>query len=113
MANTYNLTILQGDSFSLRVNASNSDGSYINLSGYGARGSIKYSYSNTGILLNLNPTIHNSFVSGIVDIYVSGSQTESLPVGIFPYDIEVTGSNGYVNKFIRGYANISPEVTTF
>ena len=113
MSQTYNMQILQGDSFSLRVNASDSNGNYINLSGFGARGSIKYNYSNTGILLNLNPTIDNSYVSGIVNIYLSGSQTELLPVGVFPYDMEITGDSGYVNKFIHGYVAVGPEITTF
>ena len=55
--------------------------------------------------------------SGLVDIYLSGSQTAALPVVEAVYDIErfVTGSEGQetaVIKMLNGKFTVSPEVTT-
>lgn len=109
--NTYDLQIIQGNSLILQLNAINDDGTYINLSGYGARGQVRYSYSSTGILLDLQPTVNSSYTSGIVNINIQSTGTSVLPIGSFPYDLEVTGSNNYCTKFLRGYANIYPEAT--
>lgn len=111
MASNYNLEIIQGNSVILNLNATNSDGSYINLSGYGARGHIRYQYSSSGILLDLQPSIHNSYISGLININLSSTGTAALPIGIFPYDLEITGANNYCLKYLKGYANISPEAT--
>lgn len=111
MASTYTLEIIQGNSLDLQINATNSDGSYINLSGYGARGQIRYLYGATGVLLDLHPTVHNSYVSGIININIPSTGTAALPVGTFVYDIEITGANDFCLKYLRGYAPVSPEAT--
>lgn len=116
MSNTYDIELVIGSSTILQVNATNSDGSYINLSGYQARGQVRYSYSSDTILLNLNPTIATSYVSGIVNLNITGSFTTGLKPGVFPYDLEIysTGSNGvetYTTKFLRGYCYCYPEVS--
>lgn len=108
----YNLCIAQGSQFSVRTYAQNSDGSYINLSGFNARGQVRYNFSSTGVLLNLNPVVHPSYISGIVDINISGSQTTGIPCTESPYDIEIFNSDeSCVVKILRGYASFSPEVT--
>lgn len=111
MSNTYNISATQGSTLLLTVTANDSSNAYINLSGYSARGYVKYSYGNTGILLNLNPAIHNSYVSGIVTISGSANDMANLPVGKFPYDLEIESSAGYVTKFLNGYLTVEPEVT--
>lgn len=112
MASTYNLDILQGNTFSIRVNASNEDGSLINLQGYTSSGHIRYNYGSSGYLLDLAPQIHNSYVSGIVDIILTSQETAALPVGCFPYDLEAISSGGATTtKFLKGYASVSPEAT--
>jgi hypothetical protein len=112
---TYTLSLVQGNSSTINVIASNSAGTPIILSGYNVRGQIRSSFSSTGILLDLSPTIYSA-VSGIVQMNISGSLTASLPVGTFPYDLEaiVTGAGGSeisVTKFLKGYCEISPETT--
>lgn len=111
MANVYDISIEQGSSFNLTLTAKDSNGTPLNLSGYNARGAIKYGYGSTGYLINLNPTIHSSLVSGLINISLSASGTSSLPVTKAVYDIEVYSSNDYTFKAIRGYVNIIPEVT--
>lgn len=113
MSDTYNINLVKGSSATYQLNATDSNGSLINLSGFNSRAYVKYKYSDTGILLNLNPVI-TSAVSGIVTITISGAASSNLPIGQFPFDCEIwmTGSNtDYVCKFIRGFLNVDPEVT--
>ena len=119
MANVYDISIEQGSSLNLTLTATDSAGSYLNLSGYNARGKIKYGYGSTGYLLNINPTIDSSYISGLISISLSADNTSLLPVTKAVYDIEVytTGAigsvaSGYTFKVLKGYADISPEVTT-
>ncbi len=109
MAGNYDISIIQGSSLSLRVVATNSDGSAINLSGYSARGRVKYQYSDVNCLLDLNPQIDPSFVSGLVNINLDQTQTTGLPVIQGVYDLEVYTS-GQAVKFLWGKANIYPQV---
>jgi len=119
MANVYDISIEQGSSLNLTLTATDSTSSYLNLTGYAARGKIKYGYGSSGYLLSINPQIDLSLISGLINISLTADQTSLLPVTKAVYDIEVyaTGSNisvpsGYTFKVLKGYADISPEVTT-
>lgn len=108
----YDLGIIQGSTFNVTLTLTNDvDGSYINLSGYNVTGQMRSYYRSNNVLLGLSPTIYSA-ISGMININISGSQTASLPVGMFPFDIEIYNSDeSSVLKPIRGYAQISPEVT--
>ena len=119
MANVYDISIDQGSSLNLTLTATDSTGAYLNLSGYSARGKIKYGYGSTGYLLNINPSIDSSYISGLINISLSADSTSLLPITKAVYDIEVytTGAigstpSGYTFKVLKGYANVAPEVTT-
>jgi len=111
MADRYNILAVRGSTLLLNINIRDSNNNYINLGGYTARGSVRYSYGSTGVMLNLNPQIHPSFVSGLITL--SGSQTSmsALPCGQFVYDIECSGASDYVFKPVKGYFLVEPEST--
>jgi hypothetical protein len=112
MASTFDINITKGSDFSLRLNAENDDGSAINLSGYTVRGYVKQKYSDTGSLLNLNPTgVLGLYQSGIIDINIQSDITAPLPVTQGIYDVELASGTS-VRKLVKGFANIVPEVTT-
>ena len=104
------------------MNVQDASGDAINLSGYGARGVVKYRYSSTVPLVDLNPTIvsgttGSAYQSGLIDVYLSGSQTSGLPIGDFVYDIEKYPSGaanveGAVDKILAGSFLVYPQVTT-
>ncbi len=117
MATSYDLNITQGSRFSIRLEVYNEDLTSFNLSGYSTRGHVKFRHSDTGILLNLNPTpvsgVNGSaLISGLVDINLSGAQTAGIPIVQGIYDVEIYNNEGFVEKAILGYCNILPEVTT-
>ena len=117
MSDKYDLQLIVGSNTSIQLNATDSAGNYLNLSGYLARGQIRYGYGSPDVMFNLTPYVyvHPSYTSGIVIVNITGSTTTGLKIGVFPYDLEVVFSgNGveqYVSKFLRGYCYIEPEVT--
>ena len=107
------LNITQGSSFNIRISCLDDNNNTIDLTNYGIRGVVKGKYSDTDILLNLNPIVHDA-TGGLVDIYLTPIQTKTLPITEAIYDIEkydLTGT-GYVEKIVRGKLAISPEVTS-
>lgn len=110
MATTYDINQTQGSSLSLRFTTRDSAGNNINISDYQVRGYIKNKYSDTGVLLNLCPTVYSP-ISGMVDVFISGDITASLPVNRLVYDIEAYNSSGTVIKISKGYFYVDPEVT--
>ena len=59
----------------------------------------------------------SAYQSGLVDVYLSGSQTSGLPVGQFVYDIEkypsgASNTEGAVDKILAGDFFVYPQVTT-
>ena len=122
MATVYNFSATQGSQLSVRLNVKDASGDPINLSGYAVRGVVKYRYSSTSSLVDLDPTIVSGttgslYASGYVDVYLSGSQTAALPIGEFVYDIEkypngASSSEGAVDKILAGDFLVYPQVTT-
>jgi hypothetical protein len=104
--NQYNFDVIQDSNFNFAINATNNDGSYINLSGFGITGIITSSFSNSEILYNINPTIDSSYISGLM--LISGN-VGKIPVGQYPYSIDIFSDNYYLN-ILGGYWNIYPSV---
>ena len=113
MATFYNISGYQGDYIQLTLNLKDSNGSALNLSGYGVRGQVRSSYGATGVLLDLNPIVTNN-VSGTIAININSYISQDLPVSDHIYDIERYPSGiltGNSIKLLRGKFTISPEVT--
>lgn len=111
MSERYDIEATQGSTLLLSIACRDSDNNYINLSGYSARGYIKEKYSSTGILLNLNPIIDTGYISGIINISGYSEAISIIPVGQYPYDIEIYTSGGYVSKPVKGYVSVYPQST--
>ena len=108
--NSYNIHIEQGASLNLSLVASDSAGNLLNLSGYQATGQVKYGYGSTGMLLNLNPQIDPSYVSGIINISVPSSQTATAPVTKAIFEVDIYNTTNYRVKILGGYCDISPGI---
>jgi hypothetical protein len=113
MATFYNITGYQGDYIQLTLNLKDSNGTALNLSGYGVRGQVRASYGSTGVLLDLNPTITNE-LSGTMAININSYISADIPISDHVYDIERYPSGiltGNSIKLMRGKFSILPEVT--
>lgn len=122
MATSYDFTVYQGSELDVQLSVTDEAGNALNLSGFDVRGSVKYRYSDTTALLDLDPVVAtgtngNGYVSGLVDVFISGAQTKGLPVTEAIYDIErfhsgLGPASPSVIKLLNGKFNIYPEVTT-
>lgn len=110
MSDRYNIEAVQGSSLLLSITCRDNNSNYINFSGYNVRGYVREKYSSTGILLNLNPTIHTSYISGLINISGYSEDLAAIPVGQYVYDIEAY-TNSYVFKPIKGYFSLYPQAT--
>jgi hypothetical protein len=124
MATSYNFDVLQGSELDVRLNVKDENSAAINLSGFKVRGVVKHRYGDTGNLLDLNPIIVSGdagagYVSGLIDVFISGSGMAAIPVGTHVYDIEryteeqVGGvaTEPSIIKLMKGKFSVSPEVT--
>tara|TARA_Y100001973_G_C5153754_1_gene309569 strand:- start:320 stop:709 length:390 start_codon:yes stop_codon:yes gene_type:complete len=115
MATSYDINLTRGNDFSVRLAVKDDAGSAYNLTGYTASGVVRNKYSDTGYLVDLNAKVVSGvngagYVSGFIDLYLSGNQTTGVPVTQGVYDVEIY-SGTYHQKVILGQANIYPEVT--
>lgn len=115
MTTKYDITGIQGSDLYITLTGLNEVGNTINLSGHSVRANARFQYGSTGILLDLSPTIHSgsageSFVSGLIDIYISGNQLTGVPVTRARYDLEVYTSSHQTGLF-NGKFSILPEIT--
>ena len=108
MANKYDFDLIKGETFSQRVIIRDENNNYMNLSGYSLTGYGRYSYCSTGILLNLNPTIHAA-VSGMLDLTIHYTGTLGIPTTKIPYDL-----NAYIGatseNLLYGYIYVYPGI---
>ena len=112
MATSYDLNIVKGSQTVVKFTVKDDNGDYLNISGYGLRGSVKHRYSDTGILLNLSPSgVAGYLHEGLVQIKFTAEETKDLPIIQGVYDIEIF-SGDYIEKIVGGFINIFPEVTT-
>lgn len=106
MANTYDILITQGESFSLQITAKDASGIAMNLSGYSVSGRVKMAYSDTGVLLNLNPSISDA-ASGGISVNLAGAMLTGLPITEAFYSIDIY-SGSYVQNILFGNFSVGP-----
>lgn len=111
MAAQYDLIFIQGATFSVRLKALSEAGVPIDLRDWSLSGLARFTYSDRNILTNLNPTkVPNLESEGYFNLYVPASVTATLPIVEGVYDVEIQ-SGVYVDKILRGYIEVLPEVT--
>ena len=112
MAAHYDLNITKGNSFNVRLVAVDPNGTPFNLTGWSLRGFAKLRYSTQTVLIDLSPTKASPFTQGFIDVSLPATFTKDLPVTEGVFDIEMYNDQGFVDKLIKGYVRIFPEVTS-
>ncbi len=108
MADSYNFDVTQNSNFNVNVIARDVNGNYLNLSGYNAVGLVKFRYSDTGYLYNLNPYVDVSYTGGLV--VISGNIGTGVPFGKYVYDVGII-SSGNSLKILNGFFNINQSIS--
>jgi hypothetical protein len=109
---SYDFEVYKGSSFSLSVTLKDSDSVPIDLTDYNVSGFLKYKYSDSTKLTNLNAAKSSPYTSGIITLSIPSSGTSVLPVTLAVYDVEIYNTSTLnVEKVLRGNVSIQPEVT--
>ncbi|MAM17520.1 MAG: hypothetical protein CME35_00955 [Gramella sp.] len=109
---TANLLLDQGSTFSTTITGYDVDGNLLNLTGYSARAKIKANYSTGTSLVDFTTSIQSgaAYVSGLVDLSLTSTQTAALAANDWRYDVEVySGTN--VTRIQQGLIRVNPEIT--
>lgn len=114
IAGIYNITCEQGATFNRRFTITNPDGTPFVLQGYTARMQVRRDIDSATVLLSI--TSIEQYITifpneGIIDIYLSPTQTAALTrSGV--YDLEIVHtSTGGVYRVVKGAFRLDKEVT--
>ena len=112
MSTEYDITAVKGADINLRFTAKDTTGELLDLTLCTTSGVVRLHYSDTGILLDLRPTIDPSYVSGLINVYVPASGLTDLPITQAVYDIKIYNSGTACwSQVVHGLFNIEPAAT--
>ena len=111
-AGIYDITIEQGDTFTLSANWKDSAGAPVNLTGYSARMQVRSNYESEEVLVSLvsptNITLGGALGTILATISATDTQKLSIQEGVYDLELELSG---VVTRLLQGRATISREVT--
>lgn len=113
MADTYNLNIDAGATFSLSITWKDANNNAVDITNYTARMQIRKTYNSDTAMVNL--TTENGGISltnaanGVLSVNITPAQTAALSNGF--YDLEIESPTGVVSRLIQGSVMVSKEVT--
>lgn len=116
-ATFYNTNINQGSKFVLNVQARNSDGSVMDLTGYSARMQVRETVDSVDVLLEATTTDGSITIptpaSGVVMVRIGGDVTEALTFNTGKYDLEIykVSDPTEVIRIVEGNISLHLEVT--
>jgi hypothetical protein len=116
-AANYDILIEQGATFMLALRWKDNEGTYIDLTGYSARMTIRKSYPSNQVIIELssggiNPQIVFGDQAGSINITIDDEITTEIKAfnrGV--YDLELESDGGMVTRLLQGAVTFSPEVT--
>ena len=114
MADTYNILIDQGSTYTLALTYKDSAGVPINLTGYTAAMQLRKTVNSATATLSLSSPSFGIVITGatgLIDITITATQSRDLVADIYVYDLEITSGSGVVTRLIEGSAVVSAEVT--
>lgn len=114
MTTKYDITVRQGETFSMTIQALNRDRTVKNLTGYQVRFQVRATSSSSTVLMSgttEDGRISVNGAAGFVTITVGADITAAMSWSSGQYDIEAYTSPANVIRLAEGFASLSPEVT--
>lgn len=109
MATYTELIIEQYSDFSKTINVRDSQGDYLNLSGYYANSQIRKSYHST-TYTTMNAYISN-VSTGEITLTLTAANTANLDPGRQQFDVIITSTSNSITRIIEGPAIVTPGIT--
>ena len=116
-AGKLDLLIEQGATFRHQLQVKQGSGASApaaNLAGYTARMQIRPEVDSTTILISLtteNSRITITPLTGLLDLFISATDTAALSFDVAAYDVEIVSTGGEVTRLVQGKVKLSREVT--
>ena len=113
MATNCELYIDQGADWYLYVEYTDPYDAPIDLTGYTAKMQLREytSSSSAALTLATNSGITIDAAAGKITVHATATQTSSLTLPKYVYDLKITSPSGIVTRLIQGNANIDDEVS--
>lgn len=113
-AAVYDFVLEQGTTFRKQLTYTDSAGVAVDLTGYSARMQLRTKITDANIIIlldNANGRITITPTTGVIDLFISDTDTASLTFKTAAYDLEVIAPNGDVTRLLEGTITLSKEVT--
>ena len=113
MANTYNMVVEQGATYTLSITYKDPTGNAIDLTAYTARMMVRSSHAAPSPILTLtteNGAIELGDANGTINLTIDAANTANLPATNSVYDLELDNGSA-VTRLIEGVFQVKPEVT--
>jgi hypothetical protein len=120
-AETYNITIEKGATFSRQIQLSDADGADYNLTGFTASAQIRESHSSSAVVATFTTTISTPATDGIINMSLTAAQTAELSVPnskepefttkTYIYDLIITHTDTRVIRLLQGEVTVVARVT--
>ena len=114
MADTYDLSFTQGETWTQDVTYIDGDGDPVNLAGWSGACQIRRTWVQedsgpplASVTVGLTPS------TGVVSLSLSAAQTSAIPYGTWRYDVLLDDGNGVVVLLLSGTMDVKPGVTTW
>lgn len=110
----YNMKVYQGSTWTLAPQWK-IDGTYVNVTGYTAAMSVKYSPTSVSSIIDLtssNGRITVGTTDGKFTLSLTAATTTGLAAGDYVYDLEVTAPDGTVTRLLEGGFTVYEGVTS-
>jgi hypothetical protein len=109
----YDDTIQQGATFRRVLAFKQPDLTYVDLTGYTARGQVRSCYGATSVVASYTCTVAENLTAGRweVTVELTDVATAMLMPGRAVYDLELVSGGGEVTRVLEGFVEVTPEVT--
>jgi len=110
MASFLELSVDQGSNFSVNLDLTNDDGSFINIAGYSFSSSIRKSYYSSSVTANLTVAIVSA-ANGNVSLSMNSATTTNIAAGRYLYDVKMVRADNTVSRVVEGIITVYPQIT--
>lgn len=112
---TYDIQIIQGETFFLNLRVKNEEGLLLDLTSYTGAFQARKTYASEDAFIDsaTDGTLgfDNGSASTNLTYTLSATETAALPVTKGVYELEIVNNIGTVTKVLRGTITVLPEVT--
>lgn len=111
-----NIELYRGDNRTFEVTVKDDDGNAVNITGASIKFSVKERISDSGYKFQKSSAQASEITitdaaNGVYEVYLVPDDTQTLDIGSYEYDSQLTTSTGKVYTVVRGEFTILAEIT--